>query len=134
MVQHTSFPKPNIPSFQYSHRGEAHDNGLIPLLVTRVTIGCNRFGDTHRFMALHALSVISRHQSGFKGIFCIKRFTVTADALRGCFGGRAVMMTALADRTFFKVKVVGQLIGFDIVHHLSDDFAVRKFYRIILAR
>ena len=44
------------------------------------------------------------------------------------------MVTALANRTVFIVKIVGQLIGFNFAGHGGDNFAVRKFYRLVFIR
>ena len=115
-------------------RGDAPDYRSQFLLVTGCAIGCDRFCNAHRFVALHTLPVIGSNQPWFEGIFGIKRFAVAAEALWRCFRGRAVMVTALTNRTVFIVKRIGQLVGFNFADHAGDNFTVRKFYRFVFIR
>ena len=75
-------------------------------------------------MAFHTLSVIGSQQAGFEWIFRVKWFAVAADALRRFPGSRAVVVTALTNRSFLVMKVVRQFIGTNVIDHCLNYFAV----------
>ena len=102
--------------------------------VTCRTIGCNRLVYSHCLMTLHALSVVSGHQSRFERILLVERPAVTACTTRRLFRRRAVVVTSLANRTLFAVKVIRQFVIFDVVKQRVNYFSMRKFHRLIFIR
>ena len=50
------------------------------------------------------------------------------------FRGRAVVVTALANRTLFVVKEIRQFVIFDVIEQGVNNFTMGKLYRFILIR
>ncbi len=85
-------------------------------------------------MAFHTLPVIGGHQSGFERVLFIKGSAVAAHTIGRFFRCRAVVVTALANRTLFVVKEIRQFVIFYVVEQCVDNFAMGKLHRLILIR
>ena len=85
-------------------------------------------------MALHTLPVVGSHQSGFERVLFIKGPAVAARTIGWFFRRRAVVVTALANRTLFVVKEIRQFVIFDVIKQCVNNFTMGKFYRFILIR